>query len=338
MDVLSASLLPARPQVAGRSSHRAAVIGADGFIGRRLTAALCATGAQVTAYSRQHELRWPDDPAAPGIVFYLASSVTPTLAEQHPEWVTADHLRFTDLLRRLARSAHPPTVVLTSSAGTVYDPDVPGPYREDAPTRSTSRYGAAKLALERLLLDHADVVPAVILRLSNVYGPGQRVGKLQGVLAYWLQAAARGDPLDLIGDPRATRDYVYIDDVVECMLRTVDASSDRSVDDPLVLNVASGVSTSLATLLSAVESVVGRELPVRYLPHRPVDRPETRLTVRRAARLLGWRPGTPLVEGIDAMWREIRHVVPSGREPEWVDRAWTARRHASATSETKEFP
>jgi UDP-glucose 4-epimerase len=316
MDVLSAALLPARPQTSGRSVHRAAVVGADGFIGRRLTAALCATGAQVTAYSRQHELRWPDDPAAPGIVFYLASSITPTLAEQHPEWVTADHLRFTDLVRRLARSARPPTVVLTSSAGTVYDPDVRGPCPEEAATRSTSRYGAAKLALERLLLDHAGVVPAVVLRLSNVYGPGQRVGKLQGVLAYWLLAAARGDPLDLIGDPLATRDYVYIDDVVDCMVRTVAAAT----DGPLVLNVASGVSTSLASLLSTVESVVGRELPVRHLPHRPVDRPETCLDVRRAARLLGWRPGTPLAEGIDAMWRETRSVVHSGREPERVDR------------------
>src|SRR5690349_3082366 len=74
-------------------------------------------------------------------------------------------------------------------------------------------------ALERLLLDRADTVPGVVLRLSNVYGPGQRVDKSQGVLAYWLRAAAAGKPVPLIGDPQARRDYVYVHDVVDCLLR-----------------------------------------------------------------------------------------------------------------------
>jgi UDP-glucose 4-epimerase len=297
--------------------RRTAVVGAEGFIGRHLTAALRAWRARVTAYTRQHELSWPDDPDAPEIVFYLASSVTPTLAEQHPEWVTADHLRFAELLRRLARSANPPTVVFTSSAGTVYDPDVIGPCREDSPTRPAGRYGEAKLALEKLLLDHCDDIPAVILRLSNVYGPGQRVDKSQGVLAYWLSAAVAGHPLQVIGDLRATRDYVYIDDVVNCMLRVAARSPGVASGRPLVVNVASGVSTPLADLLSIVEHVVGRELPVQRVPGRAVDRRNTCLDVTRAAFRLGWRPRTSLVEGISAMWRDLRPGDTNGRRPDY---------------------
>jgi UDP-glucose 4-epimerase len=330
VNVLSAQRPTTRTIEPVRATRRAAVVGADGFIGRHLTAALWACDMEAVSFTRQHELRWPDDPAAPDIVFYLASSITPTLAEQNPEWVTADHLRFSEMVRRLARNARPPTVVLTSSAGTVYDPDVPGPCREDAPTRATCRYGEAKLALERLLRSYADTLPAVILRLSNVYGPGQRVGKSQGVLAYWLRAAAYGHPLHVIGDQRATRDYVYIDDVVDCMLQVAAhsplAGEPLSVPtgDPLILNVASGVSTSLAALLSTVELVVGRDLPVQRLPHRAVDRREMSLDVSRAAQRLGWRPRTSLVEGVAAMWREIR----STRRPERVEGGWNGRPHA----------
>jgi UDP-glucose 4-epimerase len=286
--------------------RRVAVFGAGGFIGRQLTAALCRRGVLVAGYGRRHELRCWDQPAAPDAVFYLASSITPALAEAQPELVTVDQLRFVELLRCVSRSARPPAVLLTSSAGTVYDPDLPGPYGEQAPTRATNRYGAAKLELERLLRETAGSVPGVVLRLSNVYGPGQRVDKSQGVLAHWLAAVAAGEPVGVIGDPDTTRDYVYIDDVVDCLLRAAARPSTPDHAEPMVLNVASGVSTSLGDLLSIVELVVGRELTVRRLPARAVDRREVRLDVRRAAAELGWRPQTSLMDGVRAMWWSLK--------------------------------
>ena len=297
--------------------RRVAVVGADGFIGRHLAAALRATGMETTGYTRQRELLWRAAGSAgtqrPDVVFYLASSITPALAEQHREWVLADHRRFAALLAGLSRSADPPTVVLASSGGTVYDAALPPPYREDAPTRATSPYGAAKLALERLLLSRVGVLPTAILRLSNVYGPGQRTGKSQGVLAYWLRAAATGQPLPLIGDPDAVRDYVYIDDVVDCMCRVANRAPTGA--DPLILNVGSGQGTSLRSLMSTVERVVGRELVVRRMPGRSVDRSAVWLDVRRAAHVLGWRPRTALADGVAAMWREARGLVA---RPGWI--------------------
>ncbi|WFE29222.1 NAD-dependent epimerase/dehydratase family protein [Solwaraspora sp. WMMD791] len=305
------TVAPVRAARPDTSAPAVAVVGSDGFIGRRLSGSLIARGTVVHGYTRQRGLHQQAATGGPAVIFYLATSVTPALAEQHPELVTADHARFAALVRMLARTPDPPMVVLTSSAGTVYDPDLPGPYREDLPTRATSRYGAAKLALEQLLLDHCDTIPTVILRLSNVYGPGQRVDRSQGVLAYWLRAAAAGEPLTLIGDPDTTRDYVYVDDVVDCMLRLPARLGATAGVPPVILNVGSGVSTPLADLLTAVRAVVGGDLPVRRLPPRPVDRRDVLLDVGRAHRLLGWRSRTTLADGITAMWR----ATPNRRPP-----------------------
>ncbi|WP_156893059.1 NAD-dependent epimerase/dehydratase family protein [Actinokineospora enzanensis] len=291
------------------AAQRAVVVGAAGFVGRRLAAALLRAEVATACLTRQSRFLLKDDLAHPlhqaDIVFYLASSINPALGEKHPEWAAADHRLFSTLLDRLSGFREPPTVVLTSSGGTVYDPDCPAPYAESDPLRPSGSYGAAKLALERELLDHADRVPAVVLRLSNVYGPGQAVGTGQGVLAYWLAAAARGEPLQLIGDPDNTRDYVYVDDVVDalCLLRSPAGRAAVAPGSPLVLNIGSGERTSLAELARVVQDVVGARLPVRTRPGRPFDRGHVWLDVRRAGRTLGWRPRTSLPDGVAAAWR-----------------------------------
>jgi UDP-glucose 4-epimerase len=297
--------------------RRAAVIGAAGFIGSRLTEALTAAGVDTAAFTRRCHFLAGSGLAYPmrraEIIFYLASTLNPSLGEQHPERAVADHRLFAELLSRLAEQETTPTVVLTSSGGTVYDERVPPPYTELSPVRATRRYGQAKLALERELCRHAHRIPGVILRLSNAYGPRQPTGKGQGVLAYWLRAAAEGTALRVIGDPECARDYVYIDDVVDCMTRLVGrpAAPGRS---PLVLNVGSGTPTTLTELLDVTRRVVGRELPVERLPARRLDRRTVWLQVDRARDVLGWRPRTSLEEGVARMWRRtLKHGTGTPR-------------------------
>jgi UDP-glucose 4-epimerase len=284
-------------------ARHAAVVGAGGFVGRRLVAALCHAGIPATGYTRDHPLTGPGDH---DIVFYLATSITPAAAEARPDLVEADHARYGRLLDTLAAAPDPPAVVLTSSAGTVYQPDVPGPCRETHPLRPTCRYGDAKLALERRLSEYPG--PGTVLRLSNVYGAGQPAKPGQGVLAHWMAAAARGEPLRLIGDPGSTRDYVHVDDVAEAMVRV--AYRPRR---PLVLNIARGHSTSLGDLLAAVRRAVGRPVEVIPEPARGVDRRESSLDVTRARAALGWRARVPLRAGIAGMWAATAH--PGFHEP-----------------------
>jgi UDP-glucose 4-epimerase len=308
----------------------AVIIGANGFIGRRLTEALSTAHVEVEAYTRERRFANGTELVDPlrnaAVVFYLATSIHPALGELHPEWAAADHWQFAGLLRELAMLESPPTVVLTSSGGTVYDSSEPPPYTERSATRATSLYGAAKIAMEDELAEHAGAVPGVVLRLSNVYGPGQRTGKNQGVLAYWLRAAAQGTVLPVVGDPENTRDYVYIDDLAACMCLVYEAIRDRpdlTDGEPLILNVGSGTGTSLTELAQIVQQVVGRDLALELLSARRIDRAHVWLDCDRARRILGWRPKTRLIEGVSAMWREF--ADPAGRRLQApVSQAWTA--------------
>ncbi|MCO1580325.1 NAD-dependent epimerase/dehydratase family protein [Crossiella sp. SN42] len=297
----------------GRAIHRAVIIGGAGFIGSSLSAALTSCHIDTACFTRRSPFLHQDELSYPlhttRIVYYLASSINPALGEAHPDWAAADLALFGRLLRRLARLAEPPAVVLTSSGGTVYDQAVPPPYAETDPVRATGRYGAAKLALEQELFRHSDRVPGAILRLSNVYGPGQRAVKGQGVLAHWLGAVLDDRPLRIVGDPAASRDYVHIDDLVAAIHlldRHIRTGGLAGRGEPLVLNIGSGRPTSLTELVRVVRAATGRDVPVELLPARRYDRQHVWLDVRAAAAVLGWRPVTGLAEGVAGMWRWLR--------------------------------
>lgn len=299
--------------------RRAVIIGAGGFIGHNLSALL--TGLQIDTACFTRETRFLQRDGlnyflhTADFIFYLATSITPALAEQHPEWAQADYALFAELVSRLTRTGRSPTVVLASS-GTVYDPDVSPPYSELSPTRPTGAYGAAKLALEQELVRHSAAVPSVILRITTVYGPGQRATSGQGVLAHWRKAAHEGRPLRIIGDPASTRDYIYIDDVIDCMYRIFLAEGQQLFSEwgnPLVLNVGSGVPTSLAVLADTVRGVVDPGLAFEYGPARPFDRVHVWVDIERARRALDWQPRTLMSEGIRAMWACEPRPAPGKR-------------------------
>lgn len=284
-----------------------AVVGAAGFLGSALAAAAVRAGIPVDRFTRAHPAVDPDgspDPrlAAAGTVFWLASSVNPALAETHPDRVRADLDAFTALLEALRGTRRPPRVVLLSTGGAVYDPEQPPPYREDSPTHPRGAYGRLKLAMEAALA--AAGLPAgraVALRVSNVYGPGQPAVSGQGVVGYWLRAAAAGQHLTVYGDPGTTRDYVYLADVMAALLAVHAAAV-----PPPVVNVGSGRPTSLGELAELLLSVVGdpeRRLELR--PARGFDVPHTWLDVRLAAEAFGWTATTDLRSGLALSWAAV---------------------------------
>lgn len=291
----------------------AAVVGARGFIGSVLLARLRAQHVSVSAFTRDVPFVYPfghldDDPGVPRTVFWLAGSTNPALAEQRPDLVDGDEAALAAMLDAVSSAARPPRVVLVSSGGTVYDPAYPPPYDEASPLGPTTAYGRAKVRLEAAL-DRSGL-PAgcwTIVRVSNAYGPGQRVGEGQGVIAHWLHAAAHGDPLVLFGDPATVRDFVYVDDVADALVRL-----HRVPEAPPVVNVGSGEPTTLAELLTIVCNVAGRRAAdVVTDPARTFDQSRTWLDVGRARRELGWRPATSLAAGIAATWADLVADLPA---------------------------
>jgi UDP-glucose 4-epimerase len=291
-----------------RASATAAVIGAAGFVGRPLCAALDAEGVRVARFSRARPFlrdgRLAPELLAARTVFFVATSIDPARAEAQASLADADHRTFVALLDGLRAVGRHPTLVYTSSGGTVYDATAEPPYRESAPLRPLAVYGRCKLRLERELLARTDAVRPVILRLANIYGPGQL--ETGGVVARWLAQAARQGPLEILGSPRAARDYLYLDDTVDALVRAHHhfAAPDTGPDQvPAILNIGSGVPVMLARLVDLVSAAAGRPLAVYHREGRPFDRLAYWLDVAEAERVLGWRPSTPVELGIRRTWQ-----------------------------------
>jgi UDP-glucose 4-epimerase len=284
-----------------------AVVGAGGFLGTALTSAATLAGVPVDAYTRAEPALRPDGRmdarlARAGTVFWLATSVNPALAESHPERAAADLETFTAALRALGSLPRPPKVALLSSGGAVYDTTGPPPYREESPTRPRGAYGRSKLALEQALASAGlPAGHAVSLRVSNLYGPGQPSVGGQGVIGYWLRAAAAGDHLTVYGDPGTTRDYVYVDDVTSALLAVHAAAT-----LPPVVNLGAGRGTSLRELADLLLGIVDDpRLRLELRPARGFDVPHSWLDVRLAESVLGWTARTGLTEGLTRCWDSV---------------------------------
>jgi UDP-glucose 4-epimerase len=283
-------------------SGQAAVVGGSGFIGSHLVRALRRAGIPVTSFTTARPAWFGPEPAPEVLhastIFFLAGTVTPVTAGVYPSHVEAELRMFEQFLAAVRRAPTPSRIVLSSSGGTVYASDGQPPYSEDDAVGPTNSYGAMKLDMERALLAQPSVEP-VVLRLANVYGQGQRPRRGQGVIAHWLHAAAQGWPLVLHGDPASTRDYVYIDDTVDLLVRV--HRSQRP--PPAVINVGSGSPTTLARLAQLIIEVTGSsDRLLTPCQGRPVDRSHVWLDVHRAGESLGWAPRTALPEGLRQTW------------------------------------
>jgi UDP-glucose 4-epimerase len=279
------------------TARTTSVIGASGFIGKAVTTALAGAGRDTAAFTRAlpfAEASGALDPVLlrSYVVFWLASSICPATATTHPDAVSADVQAFEVLLDGLAdQRLDLPRVICVSSGGTVYDAEHPPPHDETTPTRSANSYGEAMLSIEDMLRKHCP--DHVVIRATNVYGPGQLARRGQGVIAHWMRAMLDGAPLHLIGDPATRRDYLYITDLVDAVVRCTDAPS-----PPHLVNIGSGAGTSLEELLTLIEQAAGRTLNVHRSPARVFDAPSTWLDVTRAQETLGWTPSTTLPAGL----------------------------------------
>src|SRR2546428_155716 len=181
-----------------------------------------------------------------------------------------------------------------------------GALQEDAPPDPLSPYAVTKLACEYFCRSASETgdVEAIALRLFNVYGPRQAAGSpYASVIAKFCQAATRGTPALLFGDGSQTRDFVYVGDVAEAFDRA--ATSAKGVGQ--VLNVGSGVETSIADVIRIVGELRGRPLEVARRPAREGEVPRSRADPSKARAILRFEPGVPLREGLRktlASWKE----------------------------------
>jgi UDP-glucose 4-epimerase len=247
-------------------------------------------------------------------VVHCAGSLTPADSMLEPAHDLASLGPLVAVLERL-RSRPGVGVTYVSSGGTVYGEPRSLPVPEDHPTEPIVPYGIAKLAGEKYigLYNRVWGVPARILRCANLYGDRQPPDRNQGAVAVFLDRLRAGRPLVVVGDGSAVRDFLYVRDLAGAI-----ATLPAPPDVLQLLNVGSGVGTSLRALIRLLEEVTDLSARVEHLPARPFDVRASVLDISRLRTLVDFEP-VPLREGLQATWAWL-----SQRELEIADASASA--------------
>ena len=178
---------------------------------------------------------------------------------------------------------------------------------EGRPLDFHSPYGCSKGAADQMMLDWARSygMPAVVLRMSCVYGPRQFGTEDQGWVAHFLIRALRGEPIVLYGDGRQVRDLLYVDDLMEAMLRALE---DIEIARGHAFNVGGGPTNtvSLVELLELAEELGGRRPELSHAPVRVGDQRWYVSDPRKIGDALGWSPRTDVRRGVERLLSWLR--------------------------------
>ncbi|WP_246988396.1 GDP-mannose 4,6-dehydratase [Halorientalis marina] len=192
-----------------------------------------------------------------------------------------------------ARDSETERVVLASSSS-VYGRPHSLPYEEDHPTQPVSPYGASKLAAERYTMAYGDVydLPVVALRYFTVYGPRMRPNM---AISNFVSRCLNGEPPVVYGDGTQTRDFTYIEDVVQAnrTLLLTDAA------DGKVLNIGSTDNIEIRTLAREVRNQLAPELDIEYDERHDADAEHTHADTSKARDLIDYEPTTTIREGVE---------------------------------------
>ncbi len=232
-------------------------------------------------------------------VYHLAARVSVPESLLYPVEYNSVNVGGTVALMTAIRDAGVRRVILASS-GAAYGECEPQPVKESEVMHPTSPYAVSKLASEYYVRAIGELwkIESVVLRLFNTYGPRQPLPPSHApVVPRFLKQALAGGSLVIFGNGRQSRDFVYLDDVVRAL--ALAATAERV--DQQVINIGSGVETTITQLVDAIEEVTGKRV------HRIVNEEEqggvSRLyaDISQAGQLLHWKPQVSLVQGLGLM-------------------------------------
>lgn len=293
---------------------RVLVTGGAGFVGSHIVDCLVSEGHQVSVVDNLatgnrgnvnqeavfHEVDIRDEKLEevfarerPQVVIHLAAQISvPKSLEDvfYDESVNVTGtLRVLEMMRKFGAGK-----IIYSSSAAVYGNPVLLPVEVDHPCAPVSPYGTSKYLAEEYIKLYKRMygIEFAILRYSNVYGPRQTVSGEAGVIAVFIDRLKKNEALVINGDGKHTRDFVYVEDVARANLDALVRGKG------IVVNISTGVETSLQELADELQRVAGKEVEVVYGPERPGDILRSRLSPEKAETLLGWKASTPFSEGL----------------------------------------
>lgn len=266
---------------------RILITGGDGFIGSHLVPHLEQRSHEVIA--TLEDIRTPEiadriGHELPQVVVHLAAEASVPRSMADPVGTYLTNIAGTAMIAAACLAHDVDHVVFTSSGGTIYDPAVDPPYSEGDNLHALSPYGRSKIAGELLLADILHPQQPTILRLGNVYGPGDTRGAIAKLLT-------QRDRFQVNGDGTQTRDYIWIHDVIDAITTAIE----RRIRG--TFNLGTGQPTSLLQLIQQLE--LHPQIPPAGTPPPPGEPRHIALNSDRARRHLRddleW---TPLEAGL----------------------------------------
>ncbi|MFN8050830.1 MAG: NAD-dependent epimerase/dehydratase family protein [Acidimicrobiales bacterium] len=312
---------------------RALVTGGAGFIGSTLVDRLLAEGHAVDVIdnlsagklanlaearaNRDHDLtfhqidiREPEvveliQRRSPDVVFHLAAQADVRVSVSDP--VLDASINVIGALNVLegTRKAEAQKIVFASSGGTIYGEPSPDalPVDESHPLRPQSPYGITKRVFTDYLLAYRELhdLEFTSLALANVYGPRQDPHGEAGVVSIFAGRLLKGEPCTIFGDGEQTRDFVFVDDVVDAFVRAATRGGG------LLFNIGTGREESVNDLYTSMAAAAGVTEPAVYAPARTGELNRIALSAARAKLHLGWESWTDLDTGTRAVidWTRV---------------------------------
>lgn len=312
---------------------RVAVTGGTGFIGSHLVDRLLADGHEVLVIATTPNpvnlalaLGNPrcsvvsadicgDDATtaivefAPQVVFHLAASASVPASIADPVHDAQVGVVGSVRIFEAARLSGASRIVATASGGTLYGNTTSTnlPLKESAPWRPISPYGIAKRAMLDYLRFYSEThhLTTVGLAIANAYGPRQSSRDNAGLVATLVNKMVNGEPPVIFGDGTATRDYVYVDDVVDALM----LSGFKDLTGHHVMNIGSGVETSAIDILVTLSALLGVNVYPKFQGSYSGQVSRIALCVDHAREVLGWTPRTALLDGLSQTARAL-HETP----------------------------
>jgi len=294
------------------------VTGGGGFIGSNLVRALLARGddvrvldnfstgnranlegldvevveGELRSYERVHNaVRGVD------VVFHLGALGSVPRSVQDPLTSSAVNVEGTLNVLLAARDENVRRVVFSSSSS-VYGTRRELPVTEETPPDPISPYGVAKLAAERYCVSFSRVyerLESVVLRYFNVFGPRQSPhSQYAAVIPLFVSAIERGDPITIFGDGEQSRDFTYVENVVDATIRAAEVPEANG----RMFNVSAGRPATVNELADALGRIMQRDVERRFAPPRAGDIRDSWAEISAARDVLGYEPRVELEEGL----------------------------------------
>lgn len=291
------------------------VTGGAGFIGSNLVDRLISLGHQVVivddlssgleSYINPQAAFYKIDIATPALaevfvkekpefVYHLAAQIEVPKSMLNPMNDARINIEGGFNVLEAARLNNVKKIIFASTGGAIYGEAEEVPTKETWPTYPLSFYGIHKLTFEKYLncYFHAYGLDYTVLRFSNVYGPRQFKGGEAGVIAIFTDNAVHKRASFQYGDGKQTRDFVYVDDVVNGLLKAMEKTYQGEI------NISYGRESSLLDVRAALSNALGREIEVEERPAKLGEQRRSCLSNELAKEVLDFEPEIALEEGI----------------------------------------